>query len=106
MESKLLSILKQTPGRPIPNFCVSIGHHKYYLDFAFPEARLGVECHGLRWHFGEERWRRDLARDRHLSLDGWSMLYYVWDDIQFAPETIAEEVTELYLKRNPPLVAL
>ena len=64
----------------------------YRLDFAYPALRLGIETHGLRWHFGEERWKRDLRRDRRLAQLGWEILYFSWDDVHLEPGRVEQEV--------------
>lgn len=56
--------------------------------------KLGIEGHSLGWHFGEERWKKDLRRDRRLSVLGWTVLYFVWDDVMLAPRLVEAEVNE------------
>jgi very-short-patch-repair endonuclease len=46
---------------------------------------------------GDEAFKKDVARDRHLSLLGWVILYFCWDDIVLAPERVRFE-TETALR--------
>lgn len=39
------------------------------LDFAYPEAQLGIEADGYRWHSGRARWEHDLLRRNQLTLE-------------------------------------
>ena len=93
LESKMLRILKgvQEQGLEIDHL-VTDGAARYYLDFAYPAMSLGIETHGIRWHFGNERWQRDLERDRRLARLGWEVLYFTWNDVHRNPQTVEEEV--------------
>lgn len=70
LEAKMLRILKRIIGpAAVPQYEVERGSRLVArLDFAWPERRVGVETHGFRWHSGRERWERDLARQRTLTL--------------------------------------
>jgi hypothetical protein len=92
LESKMLRILSGITPPAVPNFRVSDGSRVAYLDFAFPTHKLGVETHGAVWHHGEERWKKDLKRDRWLKSLGWSVLYYSWDDVHLEPTDVRTEI--------------
>lgn len=93
LEAKMMRILTRVDSTGLEvDFPVIDAASHYRLDFAFPEVRLGVETHGLKWHFGEERWKKDLKRDRHLALLGWEILYYSWDDVHQEPARVEAEV--------------
>lgn len=88
METRLRRILKSVDGRTaIPQFPVG----RYRLDFAYPEIKLGIEAQSIRWHMGEARFVYDLARDRALKSEDWTVLYYAWDDL-LNPARVAAEV--------------
>jgi very-short-patch-repair endonuclease len=42
----------------------------YFLDFANPAAKVGIECDGRQWHQDEERDRARQARLEHM---GWTI---------------------------------
>lgn len=93
MEARLRRIVSSIPGPPAQPQCrVEAGDHNYAIDFAYPHVLLGIEAHSLRWHFGRERWVRDLQRDRRLKRIGWTLLYFPWDDIHLDPKGVAAEI--------------
>ena len=49
---------------------------KYRVDFAFPDARLVVECDGKKYHFTESwQMEKDQKRDKYLARKGWRVLH-------------------------------
>lgn len=48
----------------------------YWVDFAFPEIKLAVECDGERWHSTEEQILKDKKRDERLKSVGWTVLRF------------------------------
>lgn len=93
MESGLCRITKGLPGPGAqPQFEVVAAANRYYIDFAYPHVRLGIEAQSLKWHMGRVRWQYDLVRDRRLKSVGWTLLYFSWDDIRLDPKGVAEEV--------------
>ncbi len=92
METRMLRILRQIPShRFIPDHAVEADHKRFKFDFAVPEVRLAVECHSQRWH-GPSRLNSDMARHRKLTLDGWTILYFTWDDVVFRPQEVEAEI--------------
>jgi len=92
MEAKLRAIVKKLPGDPaVPQFPVEAGDAQYFIDFAFPDVKLGVEAHSIRWHMGEAKWYYDMRRDRALKRIGWTLLYYGMDDL-VRPRVVREEI--------------
>lgn len=99
-ETRMLRILKAVRSHTVvPNYLVSDGVKDRYLDFAFPELRLGIECQSIRWHMGEEYLKADMARHRRLSLSGWMILFFCWDDVVFEKERVLREVEEAIATR-------
>jgi very-short-patch-repair endonuclease len=74
---------------------VDIGSRHYYLDFAYPHVKLGIEAHSMRWHLGLSKVTSDLDRDRRLTADGWTLLYYPFDDLRVRPDYVAAEVLDV-----------
>ena len=101
LEAKMLTILRRLPAyRAVPDFRVAVGGHRYRLDFAYPEFGLGIETQGIRWHLGDERYKRDLVRDRRLQGAGWTVLYFSWDDVHLRPRAVEEEIRTFLEKRS------
>lgn len=48
----------------------------YWLDFAFPEIKLAIECDGERWHSTKEQISKDFNRDKQLCKHGWNVLRF------------------------------
>jgi len=95
MEAKLRAIVRKLPGDPaVPQFPVRAGGANYYIDFAFPDVKLGVEAHSIKWHMGEAKWYYDMRRDRALKRIGWTLVYYGMDDL-VRPQTVREEILSI-----------
>jgi very-short-patch-repair endonuclease len=64
-------------GLPVPvqQQPVSVGRHRYYLDFAYPEALLAVEFDGFSAHGDIESFHADRARWRRLAGAGWRIVW-------------------------------
>lgn len=99
MERRMLRLLKRLPGRAEADHEVVIHGRRYFLDFAFPVARLAIECQSTRWHAGAEAIKSDSRRHRDLTLAGWTVLYYTWDDIKFRPQEIVREISDFLTPR-------
>ncbi|HET7482222.1 MAG TPA: DUF559 domain-containing protein [Actinomycetota bacterium] len=91
MEARLRAVLKGLTSQPTPQWTVQLQGKRYRIDFAFPDIKLGIEAQGFKWHAGRAQFRYDLRRDRALKSDGWTMLYYAWDDL-LRPDSVREEI--------------
>jgi very-short-patch-repair endonuclease len=101
LESKMLALLTSVQSEGLEaDYRVSCGGTIYFLDFAYPAFNLAIETLGLRWHFGEEKLKKDLARDRRLSAIGWEVLYYTWDDVHHNPNAVTAEIAAFLRKRQ------
>lgn len=98
-ETLTLALLEEIES-PEPNHRVPGGRTDYYLDFAYPSLLLGIECQSIRWHLGEEAFRSDMARHRHLSTLGWVILFVCWDDVVFNRERLKQELVEALKTRR------
>ena len=104
MEAMLWAILHRVPPpKATPQFPVSVNGRGFYLDFAYPAVKLGIEAHSIKWHLGHEKAKRDLERDRLLTGDGWTLLYYPFDDLRFRPHHVADEVLSVRRSLEPRL---
>ena len=59
-----------------------MGARRRFIDFAFPHARVGVEVGGREFHSGLAAEQRDSTRHNELTLLGWRLLYFTWDDVE------------------------
>jgi very-short-patch-repair endonuclease len=83
LEGDLYSILK-TPALPTVRrqYPVELlDGSTVYLDFAYPEYRVGIEADGYRWHTGRERWQSDIDRQNDLAEVAWLLLRFTKKDV-------------------------
>jgi len=64
------------------------------LDYAFVEARLGLELLGVTVHTRPGVFRRDLDRLNRLQRLGWLILQYTPDQVRARPWAVAREIDE------------
>lgn len=92
MESRIRVALHDG-GLPAP--CVQhpvvAGGRRFWLDLAYPAARLGVEYDG-REHLTPERALRDLEREALLTALGWKILRFRADVVLHRPRVLAARV--------------
>jgi very-short-patch-repair endonuclease len=76
-------------ARPVPQFEVVLPDgRRAYLDFAWPEVRLGLEADSYRHHGSRQAWARDHRRNNLLIALGWRILPVTWDQLVEAPEEL------------------
>lgn len=92
LESDMARLAKRM-GLPVPKAEVHAGPDgRYRIDFVFPGSRLAVEVYGYTWHHSPEQLTGDMGRQRRLTLEGWTVLVYTWQDVQRDPERVAAEI--------------
>lgn len=99
-EAVVRSILKGIPVAHEVDHPVVSGGRRRYLDFAYPQLKIGIEAQSIRWHLGAEKLKEDMARHRSLVLDGWLMLYYSWDDAIFRRAEVEREIRDAIARRS------
>lgn len=101
MEARMLKILRSIKGYQfVPNFEVR-GKQRYFLDFAYPHVRLGIECHSRKWHMAE-RANSDTARHNDLQALGWTIFYFTWGDLVYRPHEVRRQIEEFLAARSLP----
>ena len=63
------------------------------VDLCFRAARLIVEFDRLRYHSRIDARQRDRATDRRLTLAGWRVIRFTWQDVVHRPEAMAREIS-------------
>lgn len=64
--------------RPVRQFEIELSSGKRRVDLAWPAAKVAVEAHSKRWHFGRAADERDNNRDLDLAAVGWEVFYVTW----------------------------
>ena len=65
METRLRRALNGIEPEAVPQHEVVTPQRRYFLDFAYPDIRLGIEAQSIKWHLGEAKFFYDLRRDRN-----------------------------------------
>lgn len=76
-----------------PNYPVRIKGQRYYLDIAFPAARLALEIDGRAYH-DDSKFTADRKRHNKLEVAGWKVLHLTWDRLVHEPEEVVREIRE------------
>ncbi|HVY09190.1 MAG TPA: type IV toxin-antitoxin system AbiEi family antitoxin domain-containing protein [Mycobacteriales bacterium] len=65
-----------------------------YLDFAWPEHRVALECDGYAFHSSAEAFRRDRRRWSSVTLAAWKLLVVTWFDVTQNPSYVVHLVRQ------------
>jgi very-short-patch-repair endonuclease len=72
--------------RPIAQFEVRLTDgRRRYIDYAYPQVKLGLEANSFRHHADKTAWSRDNARNAELAALGWRILVVTDDDLERRP---------------------
>lgn len=70
LERRMMAAFQDAGLSPVQQF--ALGY--YAVDFAFPDARLVVECDGTYWHSLPKQQRLDRAKDGYCRSHGWRII--------------------------------
>jgi very-short-patch-repair endonuclease len=77
----------------LPQHSVTVAPGRSYrVDFAWPAARLVVECDSFRFHGQRASWKRDRRRIAAIERAGWRVLIITWDDVTKHAVETAERI--------------
>lgn len=65
------------------------------VDFAWPEAKVGVEADSFKWHSSPAAFRRDRERSNELTQRGWRLHRVTWWDAIEHPDEVRAAVATL-----------
>ena len=68
-------------------------------DFAYPEARLGVEGHSFLHHGSKLQWERDMRRHSLTESVGWYLVYVTWWDVEYRADETRARIRRIYDER-------
>ena len=84
-------------GLPVPVCQARIERRGSFVgrvDFLYAEAQVVIEVSGYRWHRTKAQAAADAQRRRALTLAGYTVLEYTFDDVVASPQVLVAEVTE------------
>ena len=82
--------------KPRRQASVSAFGRDYRLDFAWPEARVALECDGRKWHEIEADFERDRRRWSAITAaTGYRIVWATWRRINASPDQIVGELRRL-----------
>jgi len=92
-EQRMARLLRDA-GLPTPvrELHVRVGRRDYYVDFAYPEARLGIECDSSTFHTLPYQFEHDLRRQNDIVGTGMLLLRYTPSRIRNDPFAVADEI--------------
>jgi hypothetical protein len=94
LERRFLELVSQA-GLPRPKTQVIFrrgGRHVARVDFAWPAGPLIVEVNGHRTHSTREQLQRDEQRRTELTLLGFRVVTFTYDDVVGRPDWVAEKL--------------
>ena len=62
------------------------------------EPVLGIECHSVKWHGGEQS-QADVQRDRRSRALGIELLYFGWDEVEWEYAGVEREIRAAVRRR-------
>ncbi|HEX4776127.1 MAG TPA: DUF559 domain-containing protein [Acidimicrobiia bacterium] len=77
---------------PVRQHEVLVGSHRYFLDFAYPEARVMIEVDGWEARGRRETFETDRARQNRLMLAGWTPLRFTARSLRERPHEVVATV--------------
>ena len=92
-EKKALHLIRSAGlPEPVKQFEVTLDEHSAFIDLAWPEHLVGLECDSLAYHFGRKNFQSDRTRRRQLTLRGWRIYEFTYDDITLRPAIVEDEL--------------
>lgn len=77
---------------PVLQHQVRSGDFVAYLDLAWPEHMVAMECDSVEFHFGVAAFEHDRRRRRHLIALGWKILEYTYKDVTQRPAMVLHDL--------------
>jgi very-short-patch-repair endonuclease len=71
---------------------VRVGRKNYRIDFAYPEVKLAIEVDGAEKRLSAESLAYDNERGNALVLAGWTIMRFMWSDVQNEPALVAGQI--------------
>ena len=92
LESKMARLMIRYGLPPATPEHVTGEAGEYRIDYAYPVQRVAIECYGYASHRSSEQLRADQARQRKLTLQGWTVIVFTWRDVVNTPAEVARDI--------------
>jgi very-short-patch-repair endonuclease len=92
LEVKIWRTLRAKGLNPVRQYPARCGNTTYWLDFAFPQWRVGVEGFGDRFHRAARNRKRELKRLADLAQIRWRVVPVTWEEITDAPDDVVANI--------------
>jgi hypothetical protein len=94
-EAKALHLITEAClPEPVLQHRVRDGDFLAFIDIAWPDQMVGMECDSLAYHFGELAHQRDRMRRRRLKALGWDIYEYTYQEVDQQPTTVVRELRD------------
>ena len=98
LEQAVAAVLRDVGPAFVREHPVHVDGHVFYLDFAFPHLRVGVEADGRRWHSDATSFERDRVRQNALVAAEWRVLRVTERQVRADPHGVRDRVRELLVR--------
>ncbi len=90
---------------PVRQQRVDDGPDRYYLDFAWPEHMVAVECDGMVGHSKPSAQVYDLHRQNVVIEAGWNLRRFPWSEVRYHPDRVIDTIRRALISSgwSPPL---
>lgn len=93
METMLSGLIRDGHlPKPARQYPVTIPAGSIFLDFAYPQRWLNIECDSYAWHMDREAFERDRRRDAELQRLGWTVLRFTWSQLKWQGDWVIDQI--------------
>ena len=92
LESKMARLLVRYGLPPATPEHIAGPLGEYRIDYAYAAARVAIELYGYASHRTPEQLRADQARQRKLTIQGWTVIVFTWRDVVNTPAIVARDI--------------
>lgn len=65
---------------------------RFWIDIAFPDHKLAVECDGIYWHNFPKSNERDQRKNKAIKQHGWRLLRFTENEIRTSASTCIDQI--------------